>query len=698
MIDTLIGSAHQLADPYALLAIFVGSIIGFVFGAMPGLGSIQALALVLPFTFGWNPIFAMCFYAGIMGATTLGGSVSAILLNTPGTPINAATAFDGYPMAKRGEAGRALGLASSASVFGALFGLLVLVALIPFVEPIVLAFGPPEIFWLVLFGLVTISFASQANMLKGLAAGGLGILLSMVGYSNEFGVTRWIGDSQYLWDGIELVAFFVGIFAVSEVIHFTSKGGRIAGKGAERIELRGYRQVFRGALEVFRYPVTFLRSSMIGTIIGIIPGVGGAVANFVAYTTTVQVSKNRLLLGTGHPEGIIASEASNDAKDGGSIFPTLAFGIPGSAEMAVLLGAMILHGLHPGPSILQNHPEVIWALVLGLLLANVLASIFVLLSANSLTRLTFLPVYYIGPCVVILAMVGAYALRGNIWDVALMFLSGFFGYLCKQFGYPIICVAIGFVLGAIAESSFHHSLMISYGNYGVFFQHPISLTFMALTGLILVLSGVTWFRRRKVAMAPRPQDSNLALVFTCALAIFVLSLLAAAYQYATDVRLIAFVVGVPTLALLVIQIVSQIALRVSMAAAEASTGSSPALRLPIPDTDAGTANLPDPGGDGEQAGQSGGRAEWRSALHLSAWLIGFFALFFLVGFFASMPLFLIIFLRSQGTSWTRSVIVAVGVWTFCLMVFQWIFALKMWLGVIPEIASGILGGGITPPL
>ena len=678
MLDTLIISALNLSNPVILLAIFSGSIIGFIFGAMPGLGSIQALALVLPFTFGWDPVVAMFFYAGIMGATSEGGSVAAILLNTPGTPINAATALDGYPMARRGEAGRALGLAAGSSVFGAFMGLFVLVLLIPFVEPIVLAFGPPEIFWLVLFGLVTISFASRASMLKGLAAGGLGILLSMIGYSDVFGVTRWAGGSQYLWDGLELVAFFVGIFAISEVIEFTSRGGRIAGKGAERIELREFRQVYQGVKEVFQYPITFVRSSLIGTFIGIIPGIGGTVANFIAYTTTLQVSRNRNKLGTGHPEGIVASEASNDAKDGGAIFPTLAFGIPGSAEMAILLGAMILLGLNPGPMILQEHPNVIWALVLGLVVANLLASIYIFFSANSLTQLTFLPVYFLGPIVVILAVVGSYALRGNLWDVGLTLVAGFFGFCCKRFGYPIISLAIGFVLGSVAENAFHHSLMIAYGQFSIFFSRPISLGLMSLTILIVLVSIWTSFRTKSSDNKPLQAKNGASLAFITILTLFVVILMSGLSQYNTDVRLLALVVGLPTLALMLVQFSLETWAHLKRRFGDALQGIVNVHEISVSvDTQPG----------------------WVAVYRTLIWLVGFFIIFLLIGFLAATPLFLFMYFCFHGRStWMNSAVVTAGVWLICFGVFHLLFQLRLWPGLITEIIPGYIGGGIVPAI
>jgi putative tricarboxylic transport membrane protein len=495
LIEAVFSSLGTILDPNVIAIIALGSIIGMVFGVLPGLSGIQGLALMLPFTYGWEPVTAMFFFAGIMGSVSEGGSIPAILINTPGSAINAATSFDGYPMARRGEAGRALGLAAASSSLGALFGILVLVLLIPAVRPIVLAFGNPEFFWLVLFGLATIAVVSRGNFIKGLISGGLGIMLSTVGFSALFTELRFTAGSTYLWDGIELVPFYIGLFALSELIIYTVQGGTIAPIG-ERLGSLGLKQTYQGAKEVFRYPLTFLRGASIGTLIGIIPGVGGVVATFISYTTAVQTSKHPELFGTGHAEGIIAAESANDAKDGGSLLPTVAFGIPGSAEMAVLLGAFMLHGLVPGPLLLRDHMDVVMALILGLVISNVLAGLFLFFAARYLARITFVPIYFITPVVATLVFVGAFALRGNIWDVFLALFAGIFGYFLKRSGFPIVSVAIGYILGFIAEKAFHQSLMSSLGSYAILFTRPICIILIAL--LILAIT-FPFFKARKAS-------------------------------------------------------------------------------------------------------------------------------------------------------------------------------------------------------
>jgi len=689
LIEALIAGLELMITPGILSVILLGSAIGFVFGVMPGLGGILGLTLALPFTFGWDPLVAMFLYAGIMGCISEGGSVTAILLNTPGTPINAATCFDGYPMARRGEAGRALGLAAASSSLGALFGIVVLLLLIPVVRPIVLAFGAPEMFWLVLFGLVTIAFTARGNLFKGLAAGGLGVLLSLIGYSDVFGVLRWTGGSEYLWDGFELVPLFLGIFAISEMITYTAQGGSIAAAGSERMVVRGIRPVLRGAREMFHYPKTFLRGSVIGTLIGIIPGIGGSVANFISYSTAMQSSKNRALFGTGHPEGIIASEVANDAKDGGALFPTLAFGIPGSPEMAVLLGALTLHGIQPGPLIIRDHLDIVVALILGLVASNLLAGFTLLFLANALARLTFVKVYYIAPVVLVLVTLGAFALRSNVWDVGLAILAGVFGFALKRSGYPVITLAIGFVLGEIAESAFHQSLSIAYGSYSIFFTRPIGVILMVLIVLTFALPLIRrshWLRviDDRQARESKPYRKGPCIV-TALVFLVVLIMITISFTYRADVREIPLMVGIATLLLLLASF-----------GVDFFPGKFRALEIGIESLWGGA--LPERSKDPIRDDKTGS-INSVCVFQVIAWLIGFFVLILLIGFMFSIPIFLLTFLIFQGrTKWLNGVVVTAGVCVLLYFSFLKALAIDVWPGMLPEIIPGILGGGIIPPL
>ncbi|NQU69499.1 MAG: tripartite tricarboxylate transporter permease, partial [Rhodospirillales bacterium] len=373
MFESMALAATRLADPLALAMLMTGVVIGTTFGALPGLGSIVALSVVLPFTFGMDPMLAMFLYAGIMSSVTFGGSVPAILLNTPGTPPNAATCFDGYPMAQRGEGARAVAVSATSCLVGSVSGAVVTISLLPVIKPIVFAFGPPEFFWLVMFGLVMIAFASRANMVKGLIGGGIGILLSMVGYSDMYDSFRYTLGSNYLWDGIPLVPFVVGLFAVSELISYSARGGATLTAGqTSKINWRG--QVSMGIMDVFSRPTQWLRASIIGAGVGIIPGLGGGVAAFMSYFVGMKRTTEPELYGKGSVEGIIASETANDAKEGGALLPTVAFGLPGSPDMAILLGAFVLHGMEPGPLMLRDHMDLIYALLFGIVVSQVATS------------------------------------------------------------------------------------------------------------------------------------------------------------------------------------------------------------------------------------------------------------------------------------------------------------------------------------
>ena len=481
MLEATALAIAALAQPIVICYLIVGTIVGLVFGVLPGLGGVVALTISLPFTFGMKPIHAMFLYSGIMGSITFGGSISAVLLNTPGTAHNAATCIDGYPMTQAGQGAKAVGIAATASGFGAFFGVFVLLGLIPIVRRVVLAFGPPEVFSLVLFGLVTVAFASRGNMIKGLAVGGLGVLLSLIGFSEVSASLRFTMGSDYLWDGIPLVPFLVGLFALSELVRYMIRGGTVV--TASKIESRG--GAWEGFIEVFRHKLLFLRCSSLGTIIGIIPGVGATVANFLAYTMAVQTCKNPETFGKGDPRGIVAAESANNAKDGGALLPTVGFGVPGSAEMVVLLGAFILHGLVPGPLLMRDHLDLVMAIILGLVLSNIFASTFGLIGANTLARLTFIRVSYIIPFLMALCFLAVYAIRQQPMDLAQLVVWGFFGYAMSVFDYPKVCLVIGYVLGVIAENNFHLSLMIGYGSPTVFFTRPISL--VLLIGIALVI-------------------------------------------------------------------------------------------------------------------------------------------------------------------------------------------------------------------
>jgi putative tricarboxylic transport membrane protein len=495
MFEAMAAAGSRLADPAALAMILLGAALGATFGALPGLGSIVALAVVLPFTFGMDPMLAMFLYAGIISSVTFGGSVPAILLNTPGTPPNAATCFDGFPMAQRGEGARAISISATSCFVGSVGGAIVTIALLPVIKPIVFSFGPPEYFWLVVFGLVMIAFAARGNMVKGLVGGGIGVLLSLVGYSEMYGVYRYTLGSDYLWDGVPLVPFVVGLFAVSELINYGARSGATVRPEIATGTLDWRRQIPQGIADVMSRPLQWIRAAAIGAGIGVIPGLGGGVASFMSYMVGMHRSKDPLY-GKGSVEGIIASETANDAKDGGALLPTVAFGIPGSPDMALLLGAFVLHGVQPGPLLLRDNMDLIYALLFGIVVSQVATSGLGLVATPLLARLSVLPSRWIAPFVLLLVFIGTYMVRTNILDVAMAVAAGFFGYLMRRHGFSLITIAIGYILGPLAERSYLQSMQISDDSYMIFVTEPIALGLMTLTVLTIAMPVYAGWRNR----------------------------------------------------------------------------------------------------------------------------------------------------------------------------------------------------------
>jgi putative tricarboxylic transport membrane protein len=484
-VDVVLQAFLGVLTSGSVMFVFIGVLLGLCFGMIPGLGGTTALALLIPITFSMESLDAMYLAGGVMGATSFGGSITAILLNTPGTAPNAATTFDGYPMAQQGRAGEAIGASATASAMGGLLGLFTLILFIPLAKEIVLLFGPVEFLLLTVLGLVAIAVSSRGKLLRGLIAGGFGLMFAFVGVDTISGATRFTLDTDYLWDGIPLVPTLTGLFAISQMIELALKGGSVVSSNTTIASISG---IWQGAAAVFKHWTVMVRGSVIGTIIGAIPGLGGTVASFIAYTSTVQSSRDPSSFGKGNIVGVIAPESANNAKDGGSLVPTVAFGIPGSAETAVFLGILVLHGIEPGPSLLLQNEREIYGLIVALTLSAVGASVIGLLTARWLVRITFVNVNILVPLVVTISLTGVYVLQGKPGDVLLALIMGIFGYLMIRFDYPRLTLVIALVLGETAERSFHQSLLISDNNLvGLIMERPQAIILVLATLLTLLL-------------------------------------------------------------------------------------------------------------------------------------------------------------------------------------------------------------------
>lgn len=462
------------------LYLILGSLLGLLFGIIPGLGGPQVLALLLPVTLTMEPHQAIVILIGAMGAIPFGGSVSAILINTPGTGQSAATIFDGFPLAKNGKAGMAIGAAATASLLGSYFGALILTLILPFGRYFVLAFSYPEYFMMAIMGLSVIAVVSKGSLWKGLIGAGLGLLFASVGFDPITGQIRYAFGSNYLYDGIKLVPAMIGLFAISEAISLIYKRESIA----QNHQVVGYKDVFEGIVSVFKNMGTFFRGSIIGTLVGIIPGVGGSVANFVAYGHVAQTAKDNSNFGKGDIRGVIAPESSNNAKDGGSLVPTLIFGIPGSVEMAILLGALILHGIQPGPRLMIDNPEIVLVLIFALVLSNTVVSVIGIGLAGPLSKLTLIPGTLLGPLILTIALIASYMTDESFGDMMITLFFGLLGFTMNRYNFSRVALVIALVLGEMLQQTLFQTIKV-FGVAG-FFMRPLSLILFIVTVSLLI--------------------------------------------------------------------------------------------------------------------------------------------------------------------------------------------------------------------
>jgi len=493
MIADLMHGLRVFMELEPLLYLIFGTFFGFIIGFIPGLGGNFVLAVLLPFVYKMEPLAALALLIGAFSPTPTGGSVSAILFGVPGTGQNAVTTFDGFPLTQKGEAGRAIGAALTSSALGGVIGAVILLMLIPVIKPIVLALGPPEFFMLIMLGILFIGLLGQESTLKGLVAGLLGLTLSLVGMDGVTGEERYTFGQLYLWDGIKLVPMVLGLFAVTEMTDLVLAGGSLAKVDIQSEEERARKMslaaVFKGVKDVFKHWLLFLRCSIIGTVIGIIPGLGGDVAAFMAYGHGLQTGKEKELFGKGAIEGVIAPEAANNAKEGGAFVPTLGFGVPGSSAMAIMLGALLVLGVNPGPELLNERPEILYGIIWICAFSNFAAGLFGIFIARYLAAMTFIRGSLLVPPVLVFVTLGAYAYRNTYVDVVVVLCFGLLGWAMKKYRYPRPALILGLVLGRLAEKNLQLSLDI-YGKDFIF--RPICF------GLLLViLASIIWPQIRK---------------------------------------------------------------------------------------------------------------------------------------------------------------------------------------------------------
>ncbi len=477
--DAVLQGIFLMADPMNIGLIFVAVLIGVIVGALPGLSSPMAVALLLPFTISMEPVPAISMMAALYCAGTFGGSICAILINAPGAPPAVATAFDGYPMAKRGEAGRALGIAAISSISGGIFSLIIFLVATPLLAKIATSFRPMEYFALAVFALSMLASISGKSPVRNLIAGAVGVLLGTVGIHLTTGVERFTFDLPVMTGGIGFVPVLIGLFALAELLNQSEA----ADKAYERIKAVVVKLPTREDLR--RIWGTILRSSGIGTFIGVLPAEGATVAAIMGYNEAKRWSKHKEEFGTGCPEGIAGPEAANNAATGGAMVPTLALGIPGSATTAVILAALIMHGFRPGPYLMKQTPEFVYAIFAAMLLANFMFLVIGLAGAKVFSRITLIPRSFLWPAVFVFALVGSYSYGASLMDVWVMLIAGFIGFVMLRHSFAPAPLVMGLILGKLVEESFSQSMILLDNQWWRLLESPIVDFFFLLTALSL---------------------------------------------------------------------------------------------------------------------------------------------------------------------------------------------------------------------
>ncbi|WP_339234118.1 tripartite tricarboxylate transporter permease [Oceanobacillus sp. FSL W7-1281] len=475
-----------LFAPMTFFYLMIGVLGGIIIGSLPGLTATMALAVMLPFTFSMAPDVALVTLGGIYVGAIFGGCIAAILINTPGTPSSIATAFDGYPMAQKGKAEQALITASIGSGIGGVFGGIALLFLSPLLAHVALQFGPSEFFWIAVLGLTLVATLSQGSLLKGALGASFGLLLSTVGISILGGSSRFTFGSSSLQGGLEIIVLLIAFFCIPQVMRM------IKGMDSEKEEMSKIKSEKAHIFTVFKSmimrPILLLRSALIGITVGLIPGAGGNVASLLSYDAAVRFSKQNKLFGKGDERGVAASETANNAEVGGSLVPLLSLGIPGGPPSAVLIGALLIQGIQPGPNLFTSNATLIYTFIGGFIIANILMLIFAIFGSKYIGKIIQIPIYYLVPTIVFLTMIGAFAIRNNFMDIIVLALFGLAAYMMSERGFSPAPIVLGIILGPIAEKGIIQAYLISEGFPGLlslFFSRPLTVGIMTLCFLSL---------------------------------------------------------------------------------------------------------------------------------------------------------------------------------------------------------------------
>jgi putative tricarboxylic transport membrane protein len=644
MANSFVAGLTYLFTGSTFLLMLIGIAVGFVVGILPGLGGPTTLALMLPFIFKMNAVQAFAFLLGMSAVTNTTGDITSILFGVPGEPTTAATIVDGHPMAKKGEAGRALGAALMSSLIGAVFGALALAFAIPIVRPLVLTFGSPEFFMLALLGVAFVASLSGENLLKGLIAGGVGYLLATIGLDPISGIQRYTFGQLFLWDGIGLVPVTIGLFAIPEIIDLAIQGASISQQAVS--ELGG---VTQGVKDTFVHFWMVIRCSAIGTYIGLIPGMGGAVSQWIAYAHAVQSSPDKERFGRGAVEGVLGPGAANNSTLGGALIPTVAFGVPGSVSTAILLGAFIIQGIVPGPDMLIPEPKGHLSLTFSLVWINILSNLITVaicfLFLAQLAKITSIRANILLPFILLLVYLGTFAEKNAFEDLGVFLVFGMLGWVMQKLDWQRPPLILGLVLGPVMENR----LFLSTDNYGYhWIYRPGVLIFFVITlvGIFYPLLKKKWAKDKQARedFVPSPvveektaEWSIWAVLFSAFLVVTMALALWQSRNFGYRAGLFPWVIGIPTLFLAISQLISDY------------LGKTRVNTMGVEDA---TAEL------GPEVVRS-------RTMGILGWIFGYYLAIWLFGFILAVPILVFLHLKLGGREkWLLTIILTVLAWAF----------------------------------
>jgi TctA family transporter len=653
MMDAAVRAFGLMFNPWTMLMLGVGVIMGLVLGILPGIGGLAGTALLLPFTFSMDPIAAMALLLGLGSTTSTGDPIPAVLFGVPGGAGSAATVLDGLPMAKRGEASRALSASYMSSLLGGLFGAALMGVTIPMLRPIMLYIGSPELLAFSVLGISFVATLSGNAPLRGLAAAALGIMIAMIGSDPQTGTLRYTFDTLYLWEGAPLTSIILGLFALPELADLAISRTAIAGNMAKTDKLG----MIQGAKDCFKHWWLILRCSWIGAGLGAVPGIGGSVIDWVAYGHAARTEKGAAqTFGKGDVRGVIASESSNNAKEGGALVPTVAFGVPGSAGMAILLGAFMIHGLVPGPDMLSKNLHITYSMVWSIAMANILGAGLCYLFSEQFAKLATLRYTLILPSVLGIIYIGAFQGSRNWGDLWTLLIFGLLGWTMKQLKWPRPPLILGLVLGDIIE----RYLFISIQRYGVeWFLRPIVLGIFAISLLGLIRPLLQDIKteggiKGMLSGYGKPEFKPHHAMHVFMLCVFGY-LLWEASAWNFSAKIVPTIVGTLGFALVAISLLNELSRKESRVVLDARKEAKEEVAQKIHmDLDSDTGHLPL-------------KTVITRGLIFFGWLLAFMASMSVIGLIPTVPLFVVLYMRLEGPEPWKIVVPQ----AICLTVFIW---------------------------